>query len=484
MLIEPSTTQVLHDRFGIEPHHVEKALSIATAGNLGAYADIFFEDGITEALTMKSGILEDVSINLVNGVGVYVVIGDKTGFAFADDVTPNNLFLAAKQASAIAEFGKQMPAQSIGKPTIRSHNLYPITESPTDVPLLDKINLLRMTEAEARKVDTRVSKVISILATQDTIVIIANTMNGGTIVHDRRPLVRLRVTCIASDGTRTETGSSGGGGRVEYAFLAADEFWAKHARLAANQAVRKLTALPAPVGQKSVVLGAGWPGVLVHEAVGHGLEGDFNRKKTSAFSGRIGERVAAPGVNIVDDGTMHSRRGSLNVDDQGVATTRTVLIEDGILRGYLQDQMNATLMGTALTGNGRRESYRHRPMPRMTNTFMAGGKHSLPEMIASVKDGLFAEEFGGGQVDITSGKFVFELASARRIVNGKLEEYVRGATLIGDGPTALTKIKMIGDESEVLDAGVGMCGKGGQTVPVCVGMPSALIDDVTVGGTG
>lgn len=475
----PHVVQELHRLFGLNADQLDSVIAGAIKGANGAYCDIYFQAGTEESLSYDQSQLKTTSREIVNGAGVRVVIGDKVGYSFTDHVNVTNLRRAAKVARAIAEYSNGIVTQPVAaNPPAAS--LYPIGISPTSIGLAERIALLQKVDAEARSVDARIENVSVSIGAEDYTIIIANSLGG--LLLDRRPLVRLNVSCIAREGERRENGSSGGGGRMEFSTLAVDGMWKHHARTAAKQAVELLSSVSAPAGEMTVVLGNGWPGVLIHEAVGHGLEGDFNRKQTSAFSKLMGERVASPLVTVVDDGTMACRRGSLNFDDEGTPTGSTVLIENGILKGYLQDRQNAALMGAGLTGNGRRESYRHVPMPRMTNTFMAGGQHTPEEIIRSVKYGLYAETFGGGQVNITNGDFTFSATAAWVIENGKLTRLVKGATLIGNGPKALHNVSMVGNDM-ALDQGIGTCGKNGQGVPVGVGMPTVRLDKVTVGGS-
>ncbi len=441
------------------------------------YADLYFQYTRSESWSLEEGIVKSGSFNIDQGVGVRAVSGEKTAFAYSDDISLPALESAARTTRAIASQGQGGRAQVARRAA--GHNLYvphdPIAslQDPAKVALLERI------ERYARSLDPRVTQVMAWLAGEYEVVLVARA--DGVLGADVRPLVRMSVQVIVEQDGRREQGSAGGGGRFDYAYFT-DDVLKDYAQKAVDQALVNLDARPAPAGTMTVVLGPGWPGVLLHEAIGHGLEGDFNRKGTSAFSGRIGERVAAPGVTVVDDGTIARRRGSLNVDDEGQPTQRNVLIENGVLKSYMQDSLNARLMKVPATGNGRRESYAHIPMPRMTNTYMLNGDKSRDEIIASVKNGLYAVNFGGGQVDITSGKFVFSASEAYVIENGKLSYPVKGATLIGNGPDALTRVKMIGDDM-TLDPGVGTCGKEGQSVPVGVGQPTLRIDGLTVGGT-
>jgi len=441
------------------------------------YADLYFQYLRTEGWSLEEGIVKSGSFNIDQGVGVRAISGERTAFAYSDDISLPALQDAAKATRAIARHGgrNNVPAVRLGD----ERRLYPPVDPLASLPDTAKVALLEKLERMCRAKDPRVSQVMASLGGVYEVMLVARS--DGVVAADVRPLVRLSVTVIAEQNGRREQGSAGGGGRTDYAHFT-DEVLAEYAERAVSQALVNLEARPAPAGTMTVVLGPGWPGVLLHEAVGHGLEGDFNRKGSSAFTGRIGQRVAAKGVTVVDDGTIPGRRGSLSVDDEGNATTRTVLIEDGILRGYIQDSLNARLMKMPLTGNGRRESYQHIVMPRMTNTYMLGGDRDPQEIIASVPKGLYAVNFGGGQVDITNGKFVFSASEAYMIENGKLTHPVKGATLIGNGPESLTRVSMIGHDM-ALDTGVGTCGKEGQSVPVGVGQPTLRIDGLTVGGT-
>ncbi|MDO6385813.1 MULTISPECIES: metalloprotease TldD [unclassified Uliginosibacterium] len=442
------------------------------------FADLYFQYQRAESWSLEEGIVKAGSFNIEQGVGVRAIAGDKTAFAYSDDISLSALGEAAKTVRAIGAQGqsRKTRVRSPGLPA----PLYAAVDPLPSLPDAAKIALLERLEQYARAEDPRVVQAMAYLASSWDVVLVARS--DGHLAADVRPLVRLSLTVILEDGGRREQGSSGGGGRADYA-LFTDEVLRDYARRAVHQASVNLSAKPAPAGSMTVVLGSGWPGILLHEAIGHGLEGDFNRKGSSAFAGRIGQRVAAKGVTVVDDGTLTGRRGSLTVDDEGNPTRCTTLIEDGILVGYMQDMHNAGLMGVAPTGNGRRESFAHLPMPRMTNTLMQAGDKDPAEIIASVKKGLYAANFGGGQVDITSGKFVFSTAEAYLIENGKITQPVKGATLIGNGPDALTRVSMIGNDL-ALDPGVGTCGKEGQSVPVGVGQPTLRIDGLTVGGTG
>ncbi|MDX9994971.1 MAG: metalloprotease TldD [Rhodocyclaceae bacterium] len=442
------------------------------------FADLYFQFARSEAWSLEEGIVKSGSFNIEQGVGVRAVSGDKTAFAYSDEISLSALMGAAKATRAIAAAGStgKLPQLSGCAASALYGDADPIGSLPAEA----KVKLLERLEGLARAEDPRVTQVMAHIAGSWETILVARS--DGRLAADVRPLVRVSVTVIMEENGRREQGSSGGGGRFDYGYFS-DAVLADYARQAVHQARVNLGADPAPAGEMTVVLGSGWPGILLHEAIGHGLEGDFNRKGSSAFSGRVGERVAAKGVTVVDDGTIPDRRGSLTVDDEGEPTRRTVLIEDGILVGYLQDALNARLMGVAPTGNGRRESFAHMPIPRMTNTTMLAGDRDPAEIIASVKKGLYAANFGGGQVDITSGKFVFSAAEAYLIENGRITRPVRGATLIGNGPDVLTRVSMIGNDL-ALDPGVGTCGKEGQSVPVGVGQPTVRIDGLTVGGTG
>jgi TldD protein len=440
-------------------------------------ADLYFQHSRSESWLLEEGIVKDGSHSIEQGVGVRAISGEKTGFAYSDEIVLPQLLDASKAARAIAQGGN-----GVGKPLALNggRQLYPAIDPVESLPNPEKIALLREVDAYARSRDPRVKQVIvSLAATMDTVLVASS---DGTLAADVRPLVRLNVQVIAEQNGRREQGSAGGGGRYGYRELIDNGRAMAFAEEAVRSALVNLDAVDAPAGSMPVVLGPGWPGVLLHEAIGHGLEGDFNRKGSSAFAGRIGQRVAAPGVTVVDDGTLQGRRGSLSVDDEGTPTECTTLIEDGILKGYMQDKLNARLMGVAPTGNGRRESFAQLPMPRMTNTYMLAGQHDPQEIIRSVKKGLYAVNFGGGQVDITNGKFVFSASEAYLIEDGKITRPVKGATLIGAGPEVLSRVSMIGNDL-ALDEGVGVCGKDGQSVPVGVGQPTLKVDAMTVGGT-
>jgi len=466
------------ERFGVDDRSVATTLGTALERRVD-HADLFFEYATSDSVSLEESLVKTGDRHLEQGVGVRVQSGERQGYAHTDEITLESLKLAAGTARAISERAGGPGAVAV-QPARPARDLYPVATPPTEVAVEHKVALLGEIDSYARARDPRVKQVMASVVSQHRVVLVA--ASDGTLVGDVRPLVRLNVSVIAADGARREVGYQGMGGRYELARVLDPAAW----RLIVDEAVRaallNLDAKPCPAGTMDVVLGPGWPGVLLHEAVGHGLEGDFNRKGTSAFSDRIGQRVAAPGVTVVDDGTIAERRGSLNVDDEGTPTRRNVLIEDGILRGYLQDRLNARLMGVAPTGNGRRESYAHLPMPRMTNTFMLAGEDDPAEILRSVKRGLYAVSFAGGQVDITSGKFVFSANEAYLIEDGKLGAAVKGATLIGSGPESLLRVSRVGNDL-ALDRGVGTCGKDGQSVPVGVGMPTIRLDQITVGGT-
>jgi TldD protein len=444
------------------------------------YADLYFQYEVSDAVSLEEGEVKQGSKQINQGVGIRALAGEKTGYAFSDEITVPSLEAAARTAREIAQSASQSASVAVQGAQAPAHDLYAVQVAGTDIPVQRKLDLLQQIDAFCRAYDPRITKVQTSFSSVHKLVLIATS--EGKVVGDVQPLLRLNVTCIAeADGNR-QNGSAGGGGRVSFETFIKEEQYFDLAREAARRAVLNLDAIDAPAGTMDVVLGPGWPGILLHEAIGHGLEGDFNRKGTSAFSGRIGERIASEACTVVDDGTIPWRRGSLNVDDEGTPTSRTVLVENGILCGYLQDRLNARLMGMAPTGNGRRQSYAHMPMPRMTNTFMLNGESTPEEIISSVASGLYAVSFGGGQVDITNGKFVFSANEAYLIEDGKVTRPVKGASLIGNGPDVLTRINMVGNDF-ALDTGVGTCGKNGQAVPVGVGMPTIRMNAVTVGGT-
>ena len=442
-------------------------------------ADLYFQSAHSESWMLEDGIVREGSHSIDQGVGVRAISGEKTGFAYSDEIMLPALTQAANAARSIASHGDngRLRAWQKTEPPLLYSDQNPLNSISTE----DKVDLLKRLDRAARGKDPRVRQVLISLAGSHTTILIAD--DQGRLSADVRPLIRLNVNVIVEQDGRIERGGAGGGGRFGYEYFLHDDLAFGYVDEAVEQALINLRAEPAPAGAMPVVLGPGWPGILLHEAIGHGLEGDFNRKQTSAFSGRIGERVASPEVTVVDDGTIENRRGSLNIDDEGTPTGTTTLIERGILKGYLQDKHNARLLGARPTGNGRRESYAHLPMPRMTNTYMLGGRHDPEAVIASVDKGIYARQFGGGQVDITSGKFVFSASQAYKIENGRITAPIKGATLIGNGPDVLTRVSMVGNDM-ALDSGIGTCGKDGQSVPVGVGQPTLRIDDLTVGGTG
>ena len=442
-------------------------------------ADLYFQSAHAESWMLEDGIVREGSHSIDQGVGVRAISGEKTGFAYSDEIMLPALTQAANAARSIARHGDngRLRAWQKTEPPLLYSDQNPLNSINTE----DKVDLLKRLDRAARAKDPRVRQVLISLAGSHTTILIAD--DQGHLSADVRPLIRLNVNVIVEQDGRIERGGAGGGGRFGYEYFLHDDLAFGYADEAVEQALINLRAEPAPAGAMPVVLGPGWPGILLHEAIGHGLEGDFNRKQTSAFSGRIGERVASPEVTVVDDGTIENRRGSLNIDDEGTPTGTTTLIERGILKGYLHDKHNARLLGARSTGNGRRESYAHLPMPRMTNTYMLGGRHDPEAVIASVDQGIYARQFGGGQVDITSGKFVFSASQAYKIENGRITAPIKGATLIGNGPDVLTRVSMVGNDM-ALDSGIGTCGKDGQSVPVGVGQPTLRIDDLTVGGTG
>jgi TldD protein len=466
------------DRFGLSEQALERVLGTALERRADL-ADLYFEFRTAETASLEDGVVKKATRNVSQGVGVRVVAGARSGYAHSDEVSLERLELAARTARVIADQTGGATAVAAPTRTPAAHDLYALATPPIDTPVADLVSLLQRLDAAARAASPHVTNVLAGVGIEHKVVLVA--ASDGTLVGDVRPLVHLSVTCIAErDGVRQQ-GSYGGGGRFAFDVLL-DGRAERFAREAARQAITNLDAADAPAGTMTVVLGPGWPGILLHEAIGHGLEGDFNRKGVSAFSGRLGTRVASELCTVVDDGTIASRRGSLNVDDEGTPTQRTVLIERGVLRGYLQDRLNARLSGMPRTGNGRRESFAHLPMPRMTNTFMLAGEDDPADILRSVDRGLYAVNFGGGQVDITSGKFVFSASEAYLIEGGRVTRPVRGATLIGNGPDVLTRITRVGADLR-LDEGIGTCGKDGQSVPVGVGLPTVRIDGLTVGGT-
>ena len=464
--------------FGLDEAALSRALGEITSYGVDD-ADLYFQCTRSEGWSLEEGIVKTGSFNIDQGVGVRAVSGEKTAFAYSDDISEASLLDAARTVRSISAASQSGRVKTPARKVATSRSLYRDLDPIATLDSTAKVELLGKVEKLAKAKDPRIVQVMAGLASEYDVVMVARA--DGTLAADVRPLVRLSVTVIAEQKGRREVGSGGGGGRFGLAYFD-DTQIGEYVDAAVNAALTNLEARPAPAGQMTVVLGSGWPGILLHEAIGHGLEGDFNRKGSSAFSGRIGQRVAAKGVTVLDDGTIADRRGSLNVDDEGNVSQRNVLIEDGILKGYIQDSMNARLMNVKPTGNGRRESYAHVPMPRMTNTYMLGGDRAPEEIIASIKKGLYASNFAGGQVDITSGKFVFSASEAFWVENGKILYPVKGATIVGNGPDALTRVTMIGNDMK-LDSGVGTCGKEGQSVPVGVGQPTLRIDGLTVGGT-
>ena len=466
------------DRFNITVAEIESLLAAALSKG-GEYADLYFEYTVNNSINLEEQIVKSANRTVEQGVGVRVISGERTGYAYCDEITPDAVRKAALTAAHIADSGAQTGPVNVSA-IQPQHDLYSVAQQAGEEPIERKIELLQRADRTARDRDRRVREVQAALMDKFKVVLIATS--EGSRIGDVQPLVRMNVSCIADDDGNLQSGYAGGGGRSGIDFFH-DKLTPEHfAAEAARQAVVQLEAQDAPAGTMEVVLGPGWPGILLHEAVGHGLEADFNRKGTSAFSGLIGQQVASELCTVIDEGSIPGRRGSLNIDDEGNPTSQTVLIEKGILRGYLQDRLSSRLTGAGITGNGRRESYRHMPMPRMTNTYMLDGESTPDEIIRSVKRGLYAVQFGGGQVDITSGKFVFSASEAYLIEDGKVTAPVKGATLIGNGPVALTKVTAVANDL-TLDEGIGTCGKNGQGVPVGVGLPTIKISEMTVGGT-
>ncbi|MDG1454541.1 MAG: metalloprotease TldD [Methylophilaceae bacterium] len=461
---------------GLDSQAIQSVLSNIMSHQVD-YADLYFQYSRSESWGLEEGQVKSGAFSIDQGVGVRAISGEKTAFAYSDEINLTALQEAANATKAIASIGAEQSANSIITP--KATSLYLPNDPIASLTAEAKVKLLERLEQFAKQADPRVTQVMASIGGEYEVVMVARS--DGVMAADVRPLVRVSIQVIAEQNGRREQGTAGGGGRFDYSYFT-DAVLQDYAAKAVHQALVNLDARPAPAGSMTVVLGSGWPGILLHEAIGHGLEGDFNRKGSSAFAGMIGEKVASKGITIVDDGTIADRRGSLSVDDEGNPTKNTVLIEDGILRNYIQDTLNARLMKQPITGNGRRESYAHIPMPRMTNTYMLNGDKAPEEIIKSVKKGLYAANFGGGQVDITSGKFVFSAAEAYMIEDGKISYPIKGATLIGNGPDVLTRVSMIGNDME-LDSGVGTCGKEGQSVPVGVGQPTLKIDGLTVGGT-
>jgi TldD protein len=466
-------------KFGISERDLENYLSEALSEG-GDYADLYFEYLSTSSLGIDEGIVKSATEGVSLGVGIRVIAGERSGYAYSDDLSPEKIRRAARVAAHIASGPSQVPKAGFTEAARR--DLYEMRTAPNETSLTDRVALIKRADEAARAADPRVFQVQAVYADSLRHVLVATS--EGVLSFDRQPMARLSVMVLAREkGGMPQQGYAGGGGRVtldHFLTQATPEYFAKEA---ARQAIVQLDAIAAPAGEMTVVLGPGWPGILLHEAVGHGLEADFNRKGTSAFSGKIGQQVASPLCTVVDDGTIQNRRGSLNVDDEGAPTQKNVLIENGVLRGYLQDKLSSKLMKSGATGNGRRESYQHLPMPRMTNTYMLAGESDPEEIIKSVEKGLYCATFGGGQVDITSGNFVFSATESYLIENGKLTAPIRGASLIGNGPEALKWVSMVGNDLK-LDEGIGICGKEGQSVPVGVGIPTIKIDRMTVGGTG
>jgi len=471
----PTPDDLFFTRAGLDPDRLTRLVSDTLAG--ADDGELFLEYTQSEALALDDGRIKTASFNTGQGFGLRCVAGEATGYAHASDLSEAAVKRAADAVRAVK--AGHAGAMAVGPQATNAH-LYSDENPLGGQSFEEKVALLQEIDAYARAQDTRVRQVSASLSGEWQAVMILRA--DGQIVRDIRPLVRMNVSVVAGDGARQEAGSFGTGGRENYTRFMTSESWHGAVDEALRQALVNLEAVPAPAGEMDVVLGPGWPGILLHEAIGHGLEGDFNRKGQSAFAGLMGERVAAPGVTVVDDGTLTDRRGSLTVDDEGTPTSRTVLIEDGILKGFMQDRLNARLMGVPATGNGRRQSFAHQPMPRMTNTYMTAGDQEPADIVAGVKKGIYATNFGGGQVDITNGKFVFSCTEAYLIEDGQVTAPIKGATLIGNGPDALTRVKAIGNDMK-LDSGIGTCGKAGQGVPVGVGQPTLHIEALTVGGT-
>ena len=475
------------ERYGVTENDLQRYLGEALSAG-GDYADLYFEHVTSISISIDESMIKSATQGISAGCGVRVISGERTGYAYTDDLAPEKILNAARTAALIASGPAKSPVVSVSKP--RRNNLYPVPVMPDDAAIAEKVELVRRADVAARAYDPRIVQVRAGYADEVRRILVVGS--DGAVAEDMQPLSRLSVFCIAKSGTNSARGTAGGGGRIgldRFADRRDDDSFPydktpEHfAREAARQCIIQLDARPAPAGEMPVVLGPGWPGILLHEAIGHGLEADFNRKQISAYSGLMGKRVASEKCTVVDDGTLPSRRGSLNVDDEGSPTQSTVLIENGILKGYISDKLSARLMSIPDTGNGRRESYAHIPMPRMTNTYMLAGQDAPEDIIRSVKRGLYAANFGGGQVDITNGKFVFAASEAYMIEDGVITAPVKNATLIGNGPDVLTKVSMVGNDLK-LDEGVGTCGKDGQWVPVGVGIPTLKVDRLTVGGTG
>jgi TldD protein len=465
-------------KFGVTEQDLQSYLSEALSAG-GDYADLYFEYLATSSLSIDESIVKSAVQGVSLGVGVRVISGERTGYAYSDDLSAEKIRRAARVAACIAKGPSKV--EKTGFEESKKRNLYPVLTAPNETSLAERVELVKMADRAARACDHRVFQVQASYVDSLRQVLVANS--DGVLSFDRQPMARLGVAVLAREGEGTpQRGYAGGGGRVPLDFFRGEKTPEYFAREATRQAIVQLDAVPAPAGEMTVVLGPGWPGILLHEAVGHGLEADFNRKKVSAFSDRMGEQVASPLCTVIDDGTIQNRRGSLNVDDEGVPTQQNVLIEKGVLRGYLYDKLSSRLLRSGTTGNGRRESYQHIPMPRMTNTFMLAGESDPADIIRSTPRGLYCATFGGGQVDITSGNFVFSASESYLIEDGRITRPVRGATLIGNGPEALKYVSMVGNDLK-LDEGVGICGKEGQSVPVGVGIPTLKIDRMTVGGT-
>jgi len=470
--------QFFFERYGLAAADVERYLAAALSAG-GDFADLYFEYDTSTSVSLDESMVKSATQGISVGCGVRVLSGERTGYAYTDDLAPERILHAARTAAMIASGPAKQPV--VGLTDKPAHNLYPVPLPSVEADVMAKVDLVNRADVAARAYDPRIKEVrVSYVDDMRRILVIGS---DGSFAEDSQPLARMSVFCLAKSGTESSRGTSGGGGRVALDFFLNNKTPEHFAKEAARQAIIQLDAIEAPAGEMEVVLGPGWPGILLHEAIGHGLEADFNRKKTSAFSGMMGRRVASDKCTVVDNGTMPGRRGSLNVDDEGNPTGNTVLIENGILMGYLTDKLSARLMGMSNTGNGRRESYQHIPMPRMTNTYMLAGQDSPEDIIRSVQRGVYAVNFGGGQVDITNGKFVFAASEAYMIEDGKITAPLKNATLIGNGPDVLTKVSMVGNDLQ-LDEGVGTCGKDGQSVPVGVGIPTLKVDRLTVGGTG
>jgi TldD protein len=474
-----SAPEKIFDRYGLSARDLERYLAAALSAG-GDYADLYFEYLTTSSISVDESLVKSATQGISAGCGVRVLSGERTGYAYTDDLAPERILHAARTAALIARGPAQTPVLDLRRKL--AHNLYPVALPPVEAEVSEKLALVMRADAAARRYDARIKEVR--VGYADELREILVVASDSTSAEDRQPLARLSVFCIARDGGNSSRGTSGGGGRVALEHFHHDSASPEHfGAEAARQAIIQLDARPAPAGEMEVVLGPGWPGILLHEAIGHGLEADFNRKGTSAFTGLIGKRVASEQCTVVDNGTIPARRGSLNVSDEGSPTQNTVLIERGILKGYLSDKLSARLMRLPDTGNGRRESYQHIPMPRMTNTYMLAGEDAPEDILRSVRHGIYAVNFGGGQVDITNGKFVFSASEAYLIEDGKVTAPLKNATLIGNGPDVLTRVSMVGNDLK-LDEGVGTCGKDGQSVPVGVGIPTLKVDRLTVGGTG